>query len=362
MTVHGLLAELRVRDIRVWAEGDRLKCSAPPDALTAALRDELGRRKRDIIEFLHSAQSLTRHHRAIVPLHPAPVAHARPPIFGIGGHNGDVFCYLSVAGHLPSDQPLYGLQPPGLDGVGDPVSRIEELAAYFEAQIRAFYPAGPCVIAGFCAGGTAAFELGRCLLSERSGVSVALLAAPLPCTYTRRAIARDALRRRTARLRDWTIRHATTLAGLPGRERARYLFGRLAFRSDAPSAPDPVFVLRSKVERATIRAVRRYSPGRFDGRLCIYLPAAEDLQSPLRFQDWRWLSDSSEVYVGPDGCTRDEMLHEPHAAHFARLLAACAATATACPTSEVSETDALARIGCADPRRKSGPRPVQADY
>ena len=42
--VPALLAELRSRDIHVWADGDRLRCNAPADVLTPELRDpgELG--------------------------------------------------------------------------------------------------------------------------------------------------------------------------------------------------------------------------------------------------------------------------------------------------------------------------------
>jgi thioesterase domain-containing protein len=70
--------------------------------------------------------------------------------------------------------PFYGLQPPGLDGQGAPLTRIEDLAAYFAAQIRAFHPSGPCIVTGFCAGGMTAFELGRQL--ERAGTPVSLVA------------------------------------------------------------------------------------------------------------------------------------------------------------------------------------------
>src|SRR2546427_7475953 len=35
-----------------------------------------------------------------------------------------------------------GLQPPGLDGRSEPLTRVEDLAAYFAAQIRTFHPNG----------------------------------------------------------------------------------------------------------------------------------------------------------------------------------------------------------------------------
>ena len=43
-----LLADLAVKDIKVWVEGDRLRCSAPAGAMTAELRDQLKGRKGEI--------------------------------------------------------------------------------------------------------------------------------------------------------------------------------------------------------------------------------------------------------------------------------------------------------------------------
>src|SRR5258708_39594275 len=113
-----LLATLRDRDILVWAEGDQLRCSAPTGALTRDLRDELRLRKSELLSFLRSASSLAKQQRAIVPLQPQG---KQPPIFAFGGHNGDVFCFRSLARHLGEDQPFFGLQPPGLDGCGVPL-------------------------------------------------------------------------------------------------------------------------------------------------------------------------------------------------------------------------------------------------
>ena len=158
MRVPALLAELRSRDVQIWADGDRLRCSAPADVLTPELRDQLQQRKHDILGFLRSGEALARQQRAIVPLQPRG---QRIPVFAVAGHNGDVFCYRALAQHLGEDQPFYGLQPPGLDGHSEPLARIEDLAAYFAAQIRAFRPGDPYIIAGFCAGRSEERRVGK---------------------------------------------------------------------------------------------------------------------------------------------------------------------------------------------------------
>ena len=76
-----------------------------------------------------------------------------------------------------------------------------ELAAYFAAAIRAFQPEGPYVIAGFCAGGTIAFELARQLLRDGARVSgLALFGAPYSPSYRRLPQLRKRLEARSERL------------------------------------------------------------------------------------------------------------------------------------------------------------------
>jgi hypothetical protein len=129
-----LLSELRRRDIQVRVVGSELRCSAPAGTLTPELRAELQRHKNDVLELLSSAQALAAQARALVPLERGG---SRAPIYGVPGHNGDVFCYRALSRALGAEQPFFGLQPPGLDGERAPLTRVEHLAGYFAAQIRA---------------------------------------------------------------------------------------------------------------------------------------------------------------------------------------------------------------------------------
>ncbi len=323
MSVPALLADLHRRDIQVWADGDRLRCNAPSGVLTPELRDQLQQHKHDILGFLRSATALAEQPRAIVPLQPRGT---RTPIFGVAGHNGDVFCYRTLAQHLGDDQPFYGLQPPGLDGQSEPLARVEDLAAYFAAQIRAFQPVGPYIIAGFCAGGTIAFELGRQLLQAGAAIDcLALFGAPYPARYRRLPM----LRERFAQQVERVVGHTRALMSLPAGERRLYIAGKLqAYKArraaEISTARDPVLVLRAGVERATLAAVRRYTPGHFAGRVSLFLPSREWLWSgnePLR---WRSVARGTDEYFGPDGCNGDSMLREPpYAPAFAEFFRQC---------------------------------------
>jgi thioesterase domain-containing protein len=321
------LATLRGRDIQVWAEGGQLRCSAPPGALSTEFREELRQRKADILKFLDTAESLMRQQRAIIPLQPRG---ARTPIFAVAGHNGDVFCYRTLVQYLGDEQPFFGLQPPGLDGHSQPLTRVEELAAYFAAQIKAFQPDGPYVIAGYCAGGATAFELAQQLLRAGSTIStVALFGAPYATAYRFGSQMRLRFETEWARV----SRQIRALATLSGSQRRAYLMEKL--RLVIPSNGDggveskienqisnispEVLAQRIKVQQATFGALARYTPTHFPGRLVLLLPCkawARSSRQPLR---WRTVAERVQEHYGPDDCHTDVMLLEPNAAIFAEL-------------------------------------------
>ncbi len=322
MSVAAFLAELRSRDLQVWAEGDQLRCNAPAGVLTPALQEELRRRKRDILEFLHFSKVLTRQEQAIVPLQPRG---QRAPVFALGGHNGDVFCYRPLAQALGDDQPLFGLQPPGLDGKSEPLTRVEALAAYFAEQIRAFRPSGPYVLAGYCAGGTIAFELAQQLQRQGGRVSfVALIASPYSHWYRHL----PQLRARVMHGVEWASRHVQALASMSGGARRRYIAEKLRWRQErravrAAAPPDPARAVFARVQEATLVAVRRYTPRRFEGRVGLFVPNAEWLRTRNALLRWRAFASDPEEYCGPDGCKGELMLEEPYAPVTAELIRRC---------------------------------------
>jgi thioesterase domain-containing protein len=316
------LLELRRRNIEVRAVGGELRCTAQAGVLTPELRDQLRQRKNDILEFLASAQTLAGQERAIVPLQ---CNGKRAPIFAVPGHNGDVFCYRALAQALGDDQPFFGLQPPGLDGHAEPLARVEDIAAYFAAQIRAFQPHGPYIIAGYCAGGTVAFELAQQL--RRGGAAirfVALFGSPYPAYFRFPTQLSQRLARHVERIGRLLREPVSRSPGGPLRYFTEKLRQRRAQReADQAAALDPVLVLRAKVERATLSAVRRYTPRHFAGRIKLFLPGKQWLRSGVAALRWRSVAQETEEYSGSDHCDGHDMLREPNAVAFAELFRRC---------------------------------------
>ena len=108
------------------------------------------------------------------PLVPLQPAGAKPPFFCVHPIFGTVFPYYELAYCLGFDQPFYGLQPLGLDGEQPPLTRIEDIAAYYIKALRKVQPSGPYFLGGWSFGGLVAFEMAQQLM--RGGHQIALLA------------------------------------------------------------------------------------------------------------------------------------------------------------------------------------------
>ena len=315
MSVAELLAELRRLDARIELDGDRLRLNAPAGVLTDAHRNSIRERKAEIVEFLRAAAALAAQtqHPAIVPLE---ARGTRIPIFGAGGHNGDVFCYRALVQSLGPEQPFYGLQPPGIEEGTEPLGTIEALAGYFAEQIRAVHAGGPLTIAGFCAGGTVAFELARQLAASGVEVrNVILFGSPFSKSYA-------PMRQRIAGLLGLPRRvamHLRALIALPAAERRHYFAKRLEARraTSAPVENDEVMRRREIVANTTLAAAGRYEPKPFAGPVDLMLPNlpwTRTLDTPRR---WLRYATGGTEFAGPEGCTGDNMLLPEHAAIFA---------------------------------------------
>jgi thioesterase domain-containing protein len=315
MTVVELVTSLRERGVRLWVEGDRLKCNAPAGVIGAETRAEIAGRKHEIIALLRYAERLESGPRAIVPL---KADGHMPPLFAVPGHNGDVFCYVGLVHHLDREQPLLGVQPPGLDG-SEPLRSIEELAKYEIGQIRSYRPEGPYLLVGYCAGGTIAFEIARQLTEQGEQVAfLALIATSFPTRY--RLSGQAAMVARYLHERARFHLASGTLVSSLGRA-----WTRVAGRSRQPPTqrgelPTRLAESRVAVERATIAALSRYRHRRYPGPIDVFLPSEAWRSAGSRPDLWKTVAGVTREHVGADGCPADEILMEPHVPVIAAAL------------------------------------------
>lgn len=108
------------------------------------------------------------------PLVPLQSKGSNPPFFCVHPIFGVVLPYYELAYHLGIDQPFYGLQAFGLDGVNPPLTSIEEMATCYIKAMRQVQPQGSYQIGGWSFGGLVAFEMAQQL--QQAGEQVSLLA------------------------------------------------------------------------------------------------------------------------------------------------------------------------------------------
>src|SRR5207245_6313728 len=122
--------------------------------LVTLLQDPTIKKLTDVIRASDSPRSAT----SLVSIQPNG---DRPPLFCIHGESGNLLMYRSLARCFGPDQPVYGLKPQGLDGKHAPLTTIEDMAARYIKEIQVIQPAGPYFLAGYCMGGTIAFEMAQ---------------------------------------------------------------------------------------------------------------------------------------------------------------------------------------------------------
>jgi len=97
---------------------------------------------------------------------------SRPPLFLAHGFGGGLFQYASLARHLGTDQPVYGIQPAQAN---PPDRNFEDIVSHYVDELFEFYPSGPYLLAGYSYGAAVAFEIARQI--EERGRPVAFLAS-----------------------------------------------------------------------------------------------------------------------------------------------------------------------------------------
>ncbi len=193
---HSLLALQALVQIR-----ERLGVDLPPEALfehtTVAALAKLVRQANGSAEASpetvpadRSTQQPSVADAAPAPL-PAPVAARvvprafraliriktdgdRVPFFCVHGSGGNVLNFRNLAHAMPREQPFYGLQAYGVDGITRPQATIEAMAEAYLEEIREVQPRGPYLLGGYSGGGIVAFEMAQRLTA--AGEEVALLA------------------------------------------------------------------------------------------------------------------------------------------------------------------------------------------
>ncbi|MGN7610534.1 amino acid adenylation domain-containing protein [Magnetococcales bacterium HHB-1] len=113
-----------------------------------------------------------------------PSSGEKTPIFFSAGAGGNVLYFHALAQQMGRERTIYGLQPPGLDGITPPHTTIESLATHYIKTMKKIQPHGPYILGGHSFGGLVTFEMSQQLCAENEPVEhLILLDAPAPHAY-----------------------------------------------------------------------------------------------------------------------------------------------------------------------------------
>jgi amino acid adenylation domain-containing protein len=107
------------------------------------------------------------------------LVHIKPtgnkmPVYIVHGEGLNVLIFNNIAMSVDAEQPVYGLQSRGLNGIDEVPDNIEAIAALYIDEILEQNPTGPYAIAGYSFGGYVAIEIANQL--QAMGKEVKILA------------------------------------------------------------------------------------------------------------------------------------------------------------------------------------------
>jgi len=189
-----------------------------------------------------------------------------PPVFIASGLGGGPAEFFQLVKHLHIPNPVYGLQPKGIEGFENPCDRIEDMADFYLKAVRRFQPEGPYILAGYSLGGLVALEMARTLRLSGQEVAPLVMIDSYPDISALRnwhflKLMMQRLKRRVLNFGQ-PPRTSIRLGGLPG--------------PDAISTFAPAF---ERVRDAAYQALRRYRPRFYRGPVN-FIRAAEVTEFP----------------------------------------------------------------------------------
>lgn len=257
---------------------------------------------------------------------------SRLPFFCFHGAGGNILIYKKLSEYLGADQPFYGLEAQGLDGVTPVPRTIEEMAALYLKEIRDVQPHGPYLLGGYCMGGTVAYEAAQQLTA--AGEEVALLALFDTMHWDKVVFTGwDWKFLRFQRL----IFHAAAVLGLDFEGKSRFLKGKFHdLRSRIPvwrgilltklqkhsTAVSSGSLILAQVWQSNDRAAVNYVPKPYPGEVTDFRPARQYRAYNNPELKWDRLARAGQRVIVIPGYPA-VMLLEPYVKDLAAKLAEC---------------------------------------
>jgi thioesterase domain-containing protein len=111
---------------------------------------------------------------------PVQTGGSRQPFFYVSPYLITPLSFAQLARHLGPDQPLYVIQPQGMEHDQPFHSSVEEMAAHYVKEMKDVQPTGPYWLGGHCAGSWVGFEMARQLQAQQEEIGLLVLVDTQP--------------------------------------------------------------------------------------------------------------------------------------------------------------------------------------
>jgi acetoacetyl-CoA synthetase len=102
-----------------------------------------------------------------------------PPILIAHGMGGRASFYR-LATHLRTGHAIYGIQAKGVDGLEEPLNRVEDMAEFYLNALNQLQRQGPYILIGYSFGGLVALEMAQRLSTNGKDVALLVLVDTYP--------------------------------------------------------------------------------------------------------------------------------------------------------------------------------------
>ncbi len=123
--------------------------------------------------------------KSLIPLR---IKGNKNPLFCLHAKGGYVFFYNKLASYLNENQPIYALQPRGLNGEDPLYDSIEEMANHYIQEIKTIQPQGPYNILATCFSNVVGIEIAQQLQSEGDEIGFLFMVDAAPGRSVQEAI------------------------------------------------------------------------------------------------------------------------------------------------------------------------------
>lgn len=111
-------------------------------------------------------------YKSLVPI---KQSGSKAPLYIIHGDGLNVLNFSELPKYVDPEQPLYGLQALGLNGVDEPIDSLPVIAYLYMQEIIEHNPSGPYLLAGYSSGGYVAMEIRKQMLTLGKKVEMLII-------------------------------------------------------------------------------------------------------------------------------------------------------------------------------------------